>query len=136
MRIAVVDGQGGGMGKAIIEALRKELGDRVEILALGTNSIATSLMLKSGAHLGATGENAIVVNAEKADIIMGAIGIIVANSMMGELTPLMAKAIGESNAKKILLPLNRCNIEVVGVGKNDTLPYLIECAVDRVREEL
>jgi len=104
MRIAVVDGQGGGIGKAIVEKLRKELPGDVEIIALGTNSAATVLMLKAGANEGATGENAIVYNADKVDVIMGVIGIIAANSMMGELTPLMARAIAESPAKKVLIP--------------------------------
>lgn len=100
MQIAVVDGQGGGIGKTIIERLRTELGNEVSILALGTNSLATSCMLKAGANEGATGENAIVVNAGKADIIMGSIAVIAANSMLGELTPAMARSIAESSAKR------------------------------------
>ncbi|HQJ37520.1 MAG TPA: DUF3842 family protein, partial [Bacillota bacterium] len=100
MRIAVIDGQGGGIGKAIVERFRQKLEDSVEIVALGTNSLATSLMLKAGADEGATGENAIIYNACKVDIILGPIGIISANSLLGELTPLMAKAIAESPAKK------------------------------------
>ncbi|MBM7686750.1 MAG: hypothetical protein PWP07_2653 [Epulopiscium sp.] len=107
MRIAVIDGQGGGIGKSIVEKLRKELMEDIEIVALGTNSLATSFMMKAGANEGATGENAIVYNSSKVDIIIGAIGIIAANSMLGELTPTMAKAIAESPAKKVLLPLNR-----------------------------
>jgi len=100
MRIAVIDGQGGGIGKAIVEKLRKELSEDVEIIALGTNALATSYMLKAGANEGATGENAIIVNVGKADVIMGTIGILAANSMLGELTPLLARAIAESPAKK------------------------------------
>jgi hypothetical protein len=134
MRIAVIDGQGGGIGKSIVEKLRKELPEEIEIIALGTNSLATSFMIKAGANQGATGENAIVFNASKVDIIIGAIGIIAANSMLGELTPLMAKAISESAAKKILLPLNRCNIEIVGVDKNEPMPLLIDKAVKSVKE--
>ncbi|NLD50623.1 MAG: DUF3842 family protein, partial [Clostridiaceae bacterium] len=128
MRIAVIDGQGGGMGKAIVEKLRCELGATVEIIALGTNALATSLMLKAGADEGASGENAIVVNSRKVDVIMGAVGIVAANSMLGELTPLMAKAIAESAARKILVPLNRCNIYIAGV-RNEPLPHHINDAV-------
>lgn len=128
MRIAVVDGQGGGIGKAIVERLRKELPEGAQIIALGTNAVATMLMLKAGANEGASGENAIVYNVPKVDIIVGAIGIIVANAMMGELTPLMAGAIAQSPAKKVLIPLSRCNIEVVGV-KNEPLPHHIESAI-------
>jgi hypothetical protein len=115
LRIAVVDGQGGGVGKLIVEALRRALPDKTEIIALGTNAIATSAMLKAGADEGATGENAIAVNAAGADIIAGVIGIISANSMLGELTPRMAAAISESPAVKLLIPLNRCNVEVMGI---------------------
>jgi len=136
MRVAVVDGQGGGIGKAIVEKLRQEMSSDIDIIALGTNSIATSFMLRAGANDGATGENAIVCNSGKVDIILGVIGIIAANSMLGEMTPLMAKAIAESPAKKILLPLNRCNIEIVGVNKNDTMPSLIDKVVQSVKEQL
>ncbi|HEX3026661.1 MAG TPA: DUF3842 family protein [Clostridia bacterium] len=113
MLLAVVDGQGGGIGKLIVEKTRAEFGGQIEILALGTNALATSLMLKAGADEGASGENAVVFNASKADVIMGSVGIIASNSMRGELTPLMAKAIAESPAKKILIPLNRCGLYVV-----------------------
>lgn len=136
MRIAVVDGQGGGIGKTIVEKLRKDLPEDIEIIALGTNSLATSFMLKAGANEGATGENAIVHNVGKVDIIMGVIGIIAANSMLGELTPLMANKISESPAKKILLPLNRCNIEVVGTARTEPLPHLIDKAVQNVKDYL
>ena len=136
MRIAVIDGQGGGIGKSIVEKLRKELPEDVEIIALGTNALATSYMLKAGANEGATGENAIIINAFKVEVIMGTVGIISANSMLGELTALMAKAIAESPAKKILLPLNRCNIEIVGVDKNEPLPHLTDKAVQSVKNYL
>ena len=135
MRIAVIDGQGGGIGKSIVEKLRKKLPDDVPIIALGTNVAATSLMLKAGANEGASGENAIVYNVPKVDIILGAIGIIVANSMMGELTPLMAEAIGSSPAKKILIPVNKCNIEVAGV-MNETLPQHIDNAIYIVKKHI
>jgi len=136
VRIAVIDGQGGGIGKSIVEKLRKELMEDIEIVALGTNSLATSFMMKAGANEGATGENAIVYNSSKVHIIIGAIGIIAANSMLGELTPTMAKAIAESPAKKVLLPLNRCNIEVVGVDKSEPLPHLIDKVVQSIKESM
>lgn len=124
MRIAVIDGQGGGMGKAIVEKLRDSLGNEIEILALGTNPLATSLMLKTGADEGASGENAIVFNAARVDFIVGSIGIIAANSMLGELSPAMAKAIAESPAKKVLIPLNKCNIFVAGVRNEAVLSHI------------
>lgn len=132
IRIAVIDGQGGGIGKAIVEKIRSALGDEIQIIALGTNALSTALMLKSGANEGASGENAIVVNAAKVDFIIGSIGIISANSMLGELTPLMAKAIAESPAKKVLIPLNRCNIFVAGI-KNEPLPHYIEDAIELIK---
>lgn len=131
MKIAVIDGQGGGIGKYVIERIRASLGVDVEILALGTNSLATSSMLKAGANEGATGESAIVFNADRADIIIGPIAIIIAFSMLGELTSKMAEAISKSPSKKILLPINKSNVQIVGV-KNEPLPHL----VDHVIEEL
>ena len=133
MRIAVIDGQGGGIGKLIVEKLKSAFSEKVDILVLGTNVLATSLMLKAGGNEGASGENAIVVNAPKVDIIVGSIGIIAANSMLGELTPLMAKAIAESPAKKILIPLNRCNIDIVGVN-NQPLPHLVDEAIELIKK--
>ncbi|MDP2892241.1 MAG: DUF3842 family protein [Bacillota bacterium] len=129
MRIAVIDGQGGGIGKAIVEKLRQSFGDAIDILALGTNAMATSFMLKAGANEGASGENAIVVNASKVEAIIGTIGIITANAMLGEITPAMAKVIGESPAKKILLPLNKCNIAVAGT-RAEPLPHSIDSAIE------
>ena len=133
MRIAVVDGQGGGIGKLITEKLRKSLGERIEIIALGTNTLATAQMLKAGADQGASGENAICVTAGKVDMIMGPIAIIVANSMLGEVTPKMARTIAGADAEKILMPLNKNNINIVGL-KNEPLPHLVEMMVERVRE--
>lgn len=132
MRIAVIDGQGGGIGRAIVDKLRKELPEDIDIVALGTNSAATTLMLKAGANEGATGENAIIYNVGKVDIIVGVIGIIMANAMMGELTPNMARAISESSAKKVLIPLNRCGVEIVGV-RNEPLPHHIDGAVTIIK---
>lgn len=128
MRIAVIDGQGGGVGKLIVEKLRIAFGNDIGILAMGTNALAASLMLKAGANEGASGENAIVYNAPKVDIIIGSIGIVCANSMLGELTPAMARAISESDAAKVLIPLNRCNILVAGI-KEEPLPHYIDHAI-------
>jgi len=133
VRIAVIDGQGGGIGKNIIEKLRKELLLEVEILALGTNAIATSNMLKSGANEGASGENAIMQNVDKVDIILGTLSILVAYSMLGEFTPKMAEAVAKSKAKKILLPLNRSGVEIVGVSA-EPLPHLVDYMVDQVKK--
>lgn len=128
MRVAVIDGQGGGIGKLIVEKLRNNFGNDLNMLALGTNALAAALMLKAGANEGASGENAIIYNASKVDVIIGTIGIVCANSMLGELTPAMARAISESPAQKVLIPLNRCNIHIVGT-KDEPLPHYIDHAV-------
>lgn len=132
-RIAVIDGQGGGIGSLIIKALREQLGEGVEIIALGTNSTATTTMLKARANKGATGENAIVWNAPKADIIAGPLSIVLGNGMLGELTPKMSEAVASSSAKKFLLPLNQEQVEVIGVVK-EPLPHLIEMLVSKIKE--
>ncbi len=133
MRIAVVDGQGGGIGKAIVEKFRLAFEDKIEIVALGTNALATSLMLKAGADEGATGENAIVHNVRKADIIIGPSGIVCANSLLGELTPRMAEAIASSEAIKILIPLSKCNIAIAGI-QSKPLPHYIDDSVEIFRK--
>ncbi len=132
MKIAVIDGQGGGLGKVIVEKLRKEFDNDIRIIALGTNVAATAQMIKAGADEGATGENAICYNSNRVDVIMGAIGIIAANSMLGELTPAMASAIASSNAIKVLIPLNRCNIQIAGV-KDEPLPEQLNNAIALVK---
>ena len=116
MRILIIDGQGGKIGRSIAEAVLKEL-PGVEVDRIGTNAIATANMLKSGAKNAATGENPVVVMAPRADVIIGPVGIAVADSMMGEVTPKMAVAVGQSRAKKILIPMNRCDIMIAGVGE-------------------
>jgi len=130
----VMDGQGGGIGKAIIKRLRDTFGEEVEILALGTNSVATSQMMKAGANRGATGENAIIRTAPETDIIIGPLAIIMANSMMGEVTPGMSQAISSSNALKILIPLTQESVKVVGVS-GEPLPHLIDKAIEIIKGE-
>ena len=133
MRIAVIDGQGGGIGKAIVERLRAEFGDGVEIVALGTNALAASLMLKAGANEGASGENAIMINAPKMDFIIGSVAIIAAHTMLGEVTPRMAEAVSLSPARKLLVPLNRCGLYVVGTRQEPLIHYIDE-AVALIKE--
>jgi hypothetical protein len=128
--ICVIDGQGGGIGSVIIKRLKERFGEKIEVLALGTNAIATAQMLKAKANKGASGSNAIVQTVKKADFIIGAIGIIMPHAMMGELTPVMAEAICLARAKKILLPLTQENLELVGTG-NLPLPQLIDELLDK-----
>jgi NAD(P)-dependent dehydrogenase (short-subunit alcohol dehydrogenase family) len=139
VKIAVVDGQGGGIGKSVIEKLRKELSPeqatKVTIIALGTNALATGSMLKAGADEGATGENAIVRTVETVDIILGPLGIVLANSILGELTPKMATAIASCKAHKLVIPMTRCGVEIVG-ARIDTLPRQIEALVEKTIELL
>jgi hypothetical protein len=133
VRIAVVDGQGGGIGRHITEKLRRELPENVEILALGTNALAAALMLKAGANEGASGENALIWNAPRVDLILGPLSILIPNAMLGELTTPIAHAIASSPAPKILLPLTRGNIELVG-QRAEPLPHLIDELVNRVKK--
>jgi hypothetical protein len=129
-KICVVDGQGGGIGSVIIKRLKEVYGEAVEIIALGTNAIATAQMLKAKANRGASGENAIVQTVTTADIIIGAMGIILANAMMGEVTPKMAAAIASSPSPKLILPLSQENITVVGASAMP-LPHLVDELVDQ-----
>ena len=135
MKIAVIDGQGGGIGKYIIERLRKLMGSEVYILALGTNALATSAMLKAGANHGATGESAIWYNCiyEEITHIIGCISIMFPNAMMGELTPKMAEAVGLSKAKKILLPITQERIILVGCTK-EPLPHLVDIMIREIQQ--
>ena len=126
--IGVIDGQGGGIGSVIIKKIKEVYEENVEIIALGTNAIATAQMMKAGANKGATGETAILVTVPSMDIITGPIAIILANSMLGELTPKMADAISRSPAWKILLPLTQEKVVVVGASK-EPLPHLVETLV-------
>ncbi|MBF0467780.1 MAG: DUF3842 family protein [Desulfamplus sp.] len=132
-KICVIDGQGGGIGSTIIRKLKERFGEDVEILALGTNAIATAQMLKARANRGASGINAIVQTVRNADYIIGTVGIIMPNAMMGELTPEMAEAISLSPAKKILIPLTQENLEIVGLT-SIPLPQLVDDLVDKYGE--
>ena len=115
MRVLVIDGQGGGLGRQLVAAVKKAVPQAV-VTAIGTNSAATSAMLKAGADRAATGENAVVVGCRRADVILGPIGIVMADALLGEITPAMAQAVAQSNARRILIPANRCDTLVVGVS--------------------
>ena len=130
--ILVIDGQGGNLGCQLIKLMKEQLPD-VEIRAVGTNSSGTANMLKAGGIAGATGENAVIVGCRKADIIVGPVGIVIADALMGEITPEMAKAIGQSSAKRVLVPVNRCDTLVAGVA-NGSMTFLLQDAVDRIKE--
>ena len=125
MHILVIDGQGGRMGAALTEQIKNTLPES-ELIAIGTNSLATAAMLRVGADAAATGENPVIVNSEWADVIVGPIGIIPANALLGEITPKMAAAVSESRAKKILLPVSRCAVSVVGVQEKSLSEYVKE----------
>lgn len=130
MRILVIDGQGGGIGAQLIAAVKAAL-PTCTITAVGTNSAATLAMLKAGAAHAATGENAVAVACRKADYIVGPLGIAIADSLLGEVTPAMALAVGQSNAEKILLPTNLCGNVVVGV-QSLSVDGLVKCAVEKL----
>lgn len=132
MHILVIDGQGGKMGASLTEQIKKNL-PQAELIAIGTNSLATSAMLHAGADAAATGENPVVVNCLWADVIVGPLGIITANALLGEITPKMAAAVSESRAKKILLPVSRCAVAVVGVQEKSLSEYVRE-AVAQIAE--
>jgi hypothetical protein len=135
MVVMVMDGQGGGIGALIIRTLREQAGQEIEVLALGTNSSATSKMMKAGANRGATGENAIVRTSSGADVIVGPLAIIMPNSMMGEVTARMAEAICSSPARKILIPLSQEKVTLVG-SAGEPLPHLVSQAVKWIKESM
>lgn len=128
MNILVIDAQGGGIGRQIITGIRDKMPD-LDITAVGTNSAATTNMLKAGASRGATGENAVVVGCRTADIIIGPIGIAIADAMLGEVTPKMAQAVGQSSAERILIPFQHCGSVIVGVGETNTGRLVAEAIV-------
>lgn len=134
MKVVVIDGQGGKMGKALIEQLKIVLDDvDVEFYAIGTNGNATAAMMKAGADYGATGERPAIVAARDADLIIGPIGIVVADSFLGELTPAMAAAIGQSPANRLLLPVNRCRSQIIGV-RELSMNDMVKLAAIKARE--
>ena len=131
MKVVVVDAQGGGLGAAIIKKLIEKCGNGICVTAVGTNVSATNAMKKSGAHKSATGENAICLNAHAADVIIGGLGIIAASGMLGEITPRMARTIAQSPAKKVLIPISKCNFVIPGTADMPAKD-LVELAADTV----
>ena len=132
MNVLIVDAQGGGVGRQLVAAIKKQY-PNITVTAVGANSTAAAAMLKAGADNSATGENAVIVNCRRADVIVGPIGIVIADSLLGEITPAMALAVSQSNAKRILLPMNHCDNIVVGVSDLN-LGKLIQQAVDKIGE--
>lgn len=132
-RILVIDGQGGRIGKQLVEALGQD--PKIDLMAVGTNSAATANMMKGGAKNAATGENAVIVGCRRADIIAGPIGIVIADALMGETTPKMAAAVGQSLAKKVLIPINKCDNIVIGTGGR-SVTELIQEAVALIFQTL
>lgn len=120
------------MGRQLVASVKKEF-PQAKITAVGTNSIATSNMLKSGADHAATGENAVIVGCRKADVIIGPVGIAIADSMYGEITPVMAAAVGQSDAKKLLIPMNQCNNVIVGI-KNVSMGSMVEAVIEQLKD--
>lgn len=131
-RVLIIDGQGGNMGRQLAEQLLLQSNVTLEITVVGTNAIATANMLKASPRVqGATGENAVVVAARRADVIVGPVGIVMADALLGEITPVMANAVAQSRAYKVLLPVNKCNHFIVGI-REDSMSQLINQAVREV----
>jgi hypothetical protein len=130
MKVCVIDGMGGGIGNVLIKKIKAVFQEQVEIIALGTNAIATAQMMKAGANRGASGENAVIVMARKVDVIIGSISILLADSMMGEMTAGMAAAVARSPALKLILPLTQEAVEVIGVSP-EPLPHLVDYLVEK-----
>jgi len=133
-RILVIDGQGGQLGSQLVKELLTKFSD-IQITAVGTNSAATAAMIKAGASRAATGENPVIVACRKVDVIVGPIGIVIADSLLGEVTPAMAVAVGQAEAVRILIPVNKCENVVAGVGNLST-GALIQDAVFKVGQYL
>lgn len=130
MKITVIDAQGGGMGKQVVTAIRKAYPD-IDITAIGTNSAAAIVMLKAGANRAATGENAAVVASRNADVIIGPIGIVIADALLGEVTPKMAVAIAQSPARKLFIPFNQCDNFIIGI-QDLNMKNLIGCLMEEL----
>ena len=131
MRVLVIDGQGGGLGRQLVAAISAAC-PNAELTAVGTNSLAASAMLKAGAARAATGENAVLVNARRADVIVGPLGIVIADALLGEITPAMAAAVGQADAKRILIPVNHCDNYVVGIA-DVPVGTLVQSAAQKVK---
>ena len=131
-KVLVIDGQGGGLGRQLVSALAAACPE-VELTAVGTNSLAANAMLKAGASRAATGENAVVVNCRRADVIVGPIGIVIADALLGEITPTMAAAVCQSGARRVLVPINHCENYVVGVP-DQPVSQLVAAAAQKVKE--
>ena len=131
MRVLVIDGQGGGLGRQLVAAISAACPD-ADLTAVGTNSLAASAMLKAGAARAATGENAVLVNARRADVIVGPLGIVIADALLGEITPAMAAAVGQADAKRILIPVNHCDNYVVGIA-DVPVGTLVQSAAQKVK---
>ena len=131
-KVLVIDGQGGGLGRQLVSALAAACPE-AELTAVGTNSLAANAMLKAGASRAATGENAVVVNCRRADVIVGPIGIVIADALLGEITPAMAAAVCQSGAKRVLVPINHCENYVVGVP-DQPISQLVAAAAQKVKE--
>lgn len=135
MRIVVIDGQGGGLGASLVSRLKARLGSSVQVWVVGTNAMATSAMLKAGADKGATGENAACWNAGRADLIMGPIGLLAANSLMGEISPAIAAAVSAAKARRILVPVSSCGLLIAGTEHcrlEDALTSAVDLAAGEV----
>ncbi len=132
MNILVIDAQGGGIGKQLVSAIKDYI-PNATVTAVGTNVMATTAMLKAGADGAATGENAVVVGCKNADVIIGPIGIVVADSMLGEVTPKMALSVAQSNAIRFLLPFNTCNTRIIGVNERN-VSVQIEEVVNEIKK--
>ena len=132
MNVLVIDAHGGGVGKQLVSSLRSAF-PSMEIMAVGTNSTATAVMLKAGATHAATGENAVVVGCRKADVIIGPLGIVIADAMFGEITPAMALAVAQSNATRILIPFNQCDNIIVGITDYEVKKF-VQAAIEEVKK--
>ena len=133
MKIMIMDGQGGGVGRCLIEAIIEKYPE-AELIAVGTNATATSNMMKGRTAVGATGENAVIYNSSRVDLIAGPMGIVMANAMFGEITPRMAEAVASADVPVLLIPMNRCNAQVMGVESRKLGEYIKE-AVEKIGEQ-
>jgi len=132
MNILIIDSQGGGIGKQVVEAVKRNF-PNADVTAVGTNSIASSVMLKAGADRAGTGENAVKVCCRSADVIIGPVGIVIADAMLGEITPEIARAVGSSSAKRFLIPVNQCDNVIMGVP-DLSIGKLVQCVITELKK--